>query len=59
MKTILLVEDDDTLRKTLAYNLSKEDYKVVQTGDGEEGTIAALKHGDLHELEGLHPATSD
>jgi DNA-binding response OmpR family regulator len=42
MKTILLVEDDDTLRKTLAYNLSQEDYKVVQTDDGAD----ALKLDD-------------
>ena len=41
MKKILLVEDDDTLRETLAYNLTKEDYEVVQTGDGAEALALA------------------
>ncbi len=35
---LLLVEDDQTLRETLAYNLAREGYEVVQAGDG----IAAL-----------------
>ena len=44
MKKILLVEDDDTLRDTLAYNLSQEDYKVIQTGDGSEALTLAREH---------------
>ncbi|MFP4320891.1 MAG: winged helix-turn-helix domain-containing protein [Anaerolineales bacterium] len=36
MKKILLVEDDETMRKTLTFNLEKEGYKVEQTGDGAE-----------------------
>ncbi|MCZ2099212.1 MAG: response regulator transcription factor [Anaerolineae bacterium] len=57
MKTILLVEDDDTLRKTLAYNLSKEDYKVVQTGDGEEAlALAREKAPDLIVLDVMLPS---
>jgi len=56
MKTILLVEDDDTLRKTLAYNLSKEDYKVVQSGDGAEAlTLAREKSPDLIVLDVMLP----
>ncbi|MCC6801116.1 MAG: response regulator transcription factor [Anaerolineae bacterium] len=56
MKTILLVEDDDTLRKTLAYNLSK-DYKVVQTGDGEEAlALARKKMPDLIVLDVMLPS---
>jgi len=56
MKTILLVEDDDTLRKTLAYNLSK-DYKVVQTGDGEEAlALARRKMPDLIVLDVMLPS---
>jgi len=35
---LLLVEDDQTLRETLAYNLAREGYEVVQAGDG----VAAL-----------------
>ncbi len=38
MTTLLLVEDDQTLRETLAYNLTREGYEVVQAGDG----LAAL-----------------
>ena len=34
---ILIVEDDETLRKTLAYNLSKEGYEVLSAFDGETG----------------------
>jgi len=56
MKTILLVEDDDTLRKTLAYNLSK-DYKVVQTGDGEQAlALAREKTPDLIVLDVMLPS---
>ena len=38
MTKLLLVEDDQTLRETLAYNLAREGYEVVQAGDG----VAAL-----------------
>jgi len=56
MKTILLVEDDDTLRKTLAYNLSQEGYKVVQTGDGAEALTLAREHDpDLIVLDVMLP----
>jgi DNA-binding response OmpR family regulator len=43
-KTILLVEDDTNLRETLAYSLSLEDYKVIQTGDGAEALTLAREH---------------
>ncbi|HEX3053336.1 MAG TPA: response regulator transcription factor [Aggregatilineaceae bacterium] len=57
MKTILLVEDDDTLRKTLAYNLSKEEYKVIQSGDGAEAlTLARDKSPDLIVLDVMLPS---
>ena len=56
MKTILLVEDDKTLRKTLAYNLSQEDYHVIQTGDGAEAlTLAREKSPDLIVLDVMLP----
>lgn len=56
MKTILLVEDDDTLRKTLAYNLSQENYKVIQTGDGGEALVLAReKKPDLIVLDIMLP----
>ncbi len=34
MPKLLLVEDDQTLRETLAFNLSREGYTVTQAGDG-------------------------
>lgn len=34
MTKLLLVEDDETLRETLAYNLTREGYTVTQAGDG-------------------------
>ncbi|MGQ9849452.1 MAG: winged helix-turn-helix domain-containing protein [Aggregatilineaceae bacterium] len=57
MKKILLVEDDDTLRKTLAYNLSQEGYKVLQTGDGAEALTLAREHSpDLIVLDVMLPS---
>ncbi len=57
MKTILLVEDDDTLRKTLAYNLAQEDYKVLQSGDGAEALSLAREHKpDLIVLDVMLPS---
>lgn len=37
MKSILIVEDDQTLRETLALNLTEEGYEVLTAEDGEEG----------------------
>ncbi len=34
MTKLLLVEDDQTLRETLAYNLTREGYDIIQAGDG-------------------------
>ncbi len=34
MVKLLLVEDDQTLRDTLAYNLTREDYQVIEASDG-------------------------
>src|SRR4051812_24290368 len=34
--TILLVDDEDSVRKVLAYPLEREGYAVVQAADGEE-----------------------
>jgi len=35
MEKILIVEDDNTLQETLAYNLRKEGYQVESAGDGQ------------------------
>src|ERR1700751_2753167 len=34
--TILLVDDEDSVRKVLAFPLERDGYAVVQAGDGEE-----------------------
>jgi DNA-binding response OmpR family regulator len=38
---ILIVEDDQTLQETLAYNLSKEGYEVSALGDGTQALSLA------------------
>jgi DNA-binding response OmpR family regulator len=48
MPTILLVEDDLSLRETLAYNLRKQDYRVETASDGQAAIDAARAlHPDL------------
>ena len=48
MPTILLVEDDLSLRETLAYNLQKQDYRVETASDGQAAVEAARRlHPDL------------
>jgi DNA-binding response OmpR family regulator len=42
-KRILLVEDDSTLRETIAYNLERQKYKVVQAADGITALAKARK----------------
>ena len=37
MPTILLVEDDSSLRETLEYNLRKQEYNVIAAADGQTG----------------------
>jgi DNA-binding response OmpR family regulator len=55
-KKVLLVEDDSTMRKTLVYNLEKEGYAVVQTGDGAEALELAREHApDLVVLDIMLP----
>ncbi|MBI5649810.1 MAG: response regulator transcription factor [Chloroflexi bacterium] len=44
MLKLLLVEDDQTLRETLAYNLAREDYQVIETGSG----VTALDRARAH-----------
>lgn len=57
MKKVLLVEDDETMRKTLAYNLDKEGYKVLQTGDGAEAlNVARDETPDLIVLDVMLPS---
>jgi len=60
-KSILIVEDDEVLRQTLAYNLKKEGYTVFDAADGITGLELAREHKPdlivldimLPELDGL------
>jgi two-component system alkaline phosphatase synthesis response regulator PhoP len=40
---ILIVEDEKDLVRLIKYNLEKENFKVISTGDAESGLIAARK----------------
>jgi two-component system, OmpR family, response regulator len=44
MIKLLLVEDDQTLRDTLAYNLAREEYEVIEAGDGVAALDLARQH---------------
>jgi DNA-binding response OmpR family regulator len=44
MTKLLLVEDDQTLREALVYNLTREGYEVVETGDGVTALDLAREH---------------
>ena len=59
--TILVVEDEITLREALVYNLNKEGYTVLQAGTGLQALALARQHAPdvvildlmLPELDGL------
>jgi DNA-binding response OmpR family regulator len=56
MPNILVVEDDTSLRETLAYNLKREEYAVQAVGDGKLALEAARKaHPDLVLLDLMLP----
>ena len=53
---LLVVEDEATLRETLAYNLKREGYDVTSTGDGGEALELARDHPfDLIVLDVMLP----
>ncbi len=53
---ILIVEDETTLRETLAYNLTKEGYEVARSGDGAEALeMARAGKFDLIVLDVMLP----
>ena len=59
--TVLVVEDDPTLLSTLAYNLSREGYRVLTAADGENGLATArreLERLDLVVLDVMLPGMS-
>lgn len=48
--TVLLVEDDPTLRSTLAFNLVREGYDVLTAADGTSALEVVAEHGDRLDL---------
>lgn len=56
MPNILIVEDDTSLRETLAYNLSRQEYSVQAVGNGLTALEVARKnHPDLVLLDLMLP----
>ncbi|MEW5718647.1 MAG: response regulator transcription factor [Chloroflexota bacterium] len=56
MVKLLLVEDDQTLRETLTYNLSREEYAVIETDNGVTALDLAREHKpDLIVLDVMLP----
>ena len=56
MPSVLVVEDDRTVRETLALNLDSEGYKVYTAEDGEQGLeVAREKKPDLVVLDVMLP----
>ncbi|NIM96378.1 MAG: response regulator [Anaerolineales bacterium] len=56
MPTILVVEDDTTVRETLALNLRSEGYDVHEAEDGEQALVLAREVGpDLVVLDVMLP----
>jgi DNA-binding response OmpR family regulator len=54
--TILVVEDEETLLDTLAYNLEQDGYKVLKAEDGEQALkLVRKKHPDLVVLDIMLP----
>ena len=45
MKSILIIDDDALIRKTLASHLSKQGYEVHSAEDGESGLLRAAESG--------------
>ena len=55
-KSILIVEDDETLLQTLAYNLEREGYSVSSATDGQTGLeLARTQMPDLIILDIMLP----
>ncbi len=48
--SVLVVEDDPTLLSTLAYNLSREGYRVLTAADGESGLALAQREDSALDL---------
>lgn len=59
MTTILVVEDEETYRESLTFNLRREGFDVLEAGDGERGLELARSGGaDLLLLDLMLPGIS-
>lgn len=55
-KSVLIIEDDEVLLQTLAYNLSREGYQVSVASDGQTGlNLARTESPDLIVLDVMLP----
>ena len=55
-RTVLVVEDDDSLQDVLSYNLAKKGYRVLQAFDGDEALqLARAEELDLIVLDIMLP----
>ena len=59
MPTVLVVEDDPTILETIAFNLERDGYEVLQATDGVAGLeLARAEHPDLVVLDVMLPRMS-
>ncbi|WP_026459876.1 response regulator transcription factor [Schaalia suimastitidis] len=59
MARILIIEDEDTYRESLAFNLRRDGFEVGEAADGENGLISARDgHWDLVLLDLMLPGMS-
>ena len=57
--TVLVVDDEKTIRDVLEYNLRRESYRVLTAADGEEAIrLARAEHPDLVILDIMLPGVS-
>lgn len=59
MAKILLIEDEENIRKIIAYDLKKANYDIVECGDGKEAIELALnEHFDVLIIDWMLPHVS-
>ncbi|MEG1732924.1 MAG: response regulator, partial [Longicatena sp.] len=59
MPSILLIEDEDNIRKIIAYDLKKANYDVCEVADGKEAIKLALeKEYDVLLIDWMLPHVS-
>ena len=59
MAKILLIEDEENIRKIIAYDLKKANYEIVETGDGREAIeLAGSNDFDVLIIDWMLPHVS-